>query len=153
MTRVLILGGAGMLGHKLAQTFGDELLAKVRAGEDVGALLAEKNANWQSFDAVTRASSTPDPIVREQLFKLARPSDKPSVAGVSLAGGDFLLAELHKSALPALDGLDATRRKQYEERISRSAGEAEYMAYVNWLKANVDIEYFDNRMKAADASN
>lgn len=140
-------------GRAAAKSFGDELLAKVKAGDDVGSVLADKNANWQGFDGATRASAAPDPIVREQLFKLARPTDKPTLAGISLAGGDYLLAELQKSALPALDGLDAERRKQYDERLSRAAGEAEYMAYVKWLKANADIEYFDNRLQAPAAAN
>ncbi|NQD38718.1 hypothetical protein HPT27_17005 [Permianibacter sp. IMCC34836] len=136
-----------------AKAFGDELLAKLKAGEEVGTLLAEKNANWQGFEAVTRSAASPDPIVREQLFKLPRPADKPSLAGISLAGGDFLLAELQKASLPALDGLDAAKRTQYQERLSRAAGEAEYMAYIKWLKANVDIDYFDSKLKAPDATN
>ncbi len=131
-----------------AKSFGDSLLAKLKAGEDVGSLLAEKNANWQGFEAVGRSSATPDPIVREQLFKQVRPTDKPSVGGVSLIGGDYLLIELQQATQPAVAGLDAARRKQYEERISRAGGEAEYMAYVEWLKANTAIEYFDSRLQA-----
>ncbi|MFZ5842905.1 MAG: SurA N-terminal domain-containing protein [Pseudomonadota bacterium] len=136
-----------------AKAFGDELLAKAKAGEDIAAALAEKNANWQGFDAITRASAAPDPIVREQLFKLARPNNgQPTVAGVSLTGGDYLLAELQQSHLPAVTELDETRRKQYVERLSRFGGEAEYMAYIQWLKAHADIEYFDSRLQPAAAN-
>ncbi len=134
-------------GLAAAKAFGESLLAKVKAGEDVSGQLAEKNANWQQFEAINRGSPAPDPVVREQLFKLPRPAAQATIAGASLLGGDYLLAELQKAELPATAGLDATRRSQYEERLRRSAGEAEYMAYVKWLKANVDIEYFDAQLR------
>lgn len=139
-------------GREAVQAFGNELLAKVRAGQDIGDALAEKNANWQQFEAIARSAATPDPIVRDQLFKLARPAETPTIAGLSLAGGDYLLAQLDKSTLPDVVALDGARRKQYEERISRSAGEAEYMAYVEWLKDHAEIVYFDSRYQVTEAA-
>ena len=121
--------------------FGTELMAKVVAGEDVVSLLTEKNSNWESFDSITRQSPAPEPMVREQLFKIARPNDKATVHGSVLTDGSYLLAELSRAQQPAAGELNAENTKASAEQLTRFNGEADYTAYIELLKKAATVTY------------
>lgn len=132
--------------QKNVADFGAELLSKVQAGEDVGALLAEKNSNWQSFEQITRQAAAPEPMVRQQLFEAARPEEKASISGTTLTDGSYLLVELTAASLPDADALSEEQWQPNKDQLARFSGEAEYMAYVESLKKRAKVTYVDESL-------
>lgn len=132
--------------QKQTEQFGAELLSKVQSGEDVGAMLAEKNSNWQSFDQITRQSPAPEASVREQLFKAKRPAEAASITGSTLADGSYLLIELNRAAFPDMASVDETQVQPNKDQVARFSGESEYMAYVESLKKRAKTTYLDEQL-------
>lgn len=139
--------------RKAAQEWGNSVLVRVRNGEDVAATLTEKNLNWEGFESVTRNSPAPDALVRAQLFKVAKPNgDKPSLAGVELNNGDFVIAQIHAAKRPDAATLTADQQKSYDDRLSRHGGESDYRGFIKVQKSLIKIERNDTRLNVADAA-
>lgn len=110
MTRVLILGGAGMLGHKLAQTFGDEfdtwttLRSPLRKYERFGIFDPQKTltgVDVADFDTVVGAvaASRPDVIINcVGIIKQLPTAEDPMI---SISVNSLLPHRLQRLALAA----------------------------------------------------
>ncbi len=132
----------GKKARAAAEAWGRELLAKLRAGSDVGPLLAEKQLSWEGFEGMGRkAAAGPDLEVRQELFRIATPAEGKSVlGGTSLAQGDFVLAEITKVERPSAESLDEAARQRYAGQLKAFAGENDYVAQLETLKKRADLK-------------
>mgnify|MGYP000324288603 CR=1 FL=1 len=116
------------------------LEAQLREGADAEAVAKESNLEWQVNLAVTRRAPKVDSEVLSAAFALPKPDTEPSVAGLHLAGGDYVIVSLTKVADGELASLGEAERSRLQTALARSAGTEEYTAYQAWLQDRADVE-------------
>jgi peptidyl-prolyl cis-trans isomerase D len=117
---------------------GEALLITLREGK------AAQNAQaWVPVEAATRNQEGVDPLVLQQVFRMPKPSaaDKPSFVGVSLAGGDFVLARLNGVNEP-VEALSDEDKAMYRRFLTSRSGQQDFTAYSRQQEALAEIERY-----------
>jgi peptidyl-prolyl cis-trans isomerase D len=109
---------------------------KVRAGEDVSALLSEKSATWETAKAVPRNGGTLAAAVVETLFALA-PEGEGSVDVATTMNGDVAVVQLE--GVNAAPVLEAELGNSLKERLGQMKGQRLYEQYIEALRSQADV--------------
>lgn len=127
---------------RLAKARGEESLQALQTGATSLAQLAREQG-WKLGQVVKikRNSTTLPAMIRDAAFGLARPEPgKPSVGGVALGDGDYVLLAVSE----ILDGdpskLDEAVRKVAREQLARAKGDAQFNLMGKYLRKHADIE-------------
>jgi peptidyl-prolyl cis-trans isomerase D len=122
-----------------AKTWAKEVLAQIRAGEDVTPKLAEMDIQWQEQQGVARVGSSLELSVVEKLFQLSLDAMHNSDV-VDLSNGDVALVQLTKvnpaSAIP--DGEELGLRK----RLASTRAQFAYGEFIGSLRAQADVTIY-----------
>ncbi|MCD8548398.1 MAG: peptidylprolyl isomerase [Aeromonadaceae bacterium] len=121
------------------QAEADALLAKLKLGEPVEALVAAKQGKTQTLTAVRRDDQTLEPQLVSALFKLAKPQEgKPVYGKLGLFDGDQVLLVL--TAVHEADK-DSAQLPGLQAGLQRNYGDAVYRALLAQLRAKAKISY------------
>lgn len=128
-----------MLSQK-AQTFGEELLQKLRNGSTEAQVAAQAKLTWNIVKDVGRYGTQAPTAILNAAFHMARPKDQnASSAGLRLANGDYAVV----SVTAVHDGKNAadTKQRVFGEEIESANGRLDYGLYVDALvkKAKVVV--------------
>lgn len=117
-----------------AKADGEALVARLKAGEDVGTL------DWKTFEAAGRAAEGVDPAVLQAVFRMPHPVEgKSTHGGVALGNGDYVVLQLDGVAQPeSLD--DPQLLPEYRRFLASRSGQLQFNAYLDHLRATADIE-------------
>lgn len=117
-----------------AKAEGEALVARLKAGEDVGTL------DWKTFEAAGRAAEGVDPAVLQAVFRMPHPVEgKSTHGGVALGNGDYVVLQLDGVAQPeSLD--DPQLLPEYRRFLASRSGQLQFNAYLDHLRATADIE-------------
>ncbi|WP_456417618.1 SurA N-terminal domain-containing protein [Thiolapillus sp.] len=126
----------------LARAKGEESLQAVQSGAITLPQLAREQ-DWKLEESVKikRNSTILPAAIRDTAFAQARPeSGKPSVGGVALENGDYVLLVVNK----VLDGdpskLEDAVRKVMREQMNRAKGDAQFNLMGRYLREHADVE-------------
>ena len=122
--------------REAAQTWASDVAVKVRAGEDVSALLSEKSASWETAKAVPRNGGTLNAAVVETLFTLA-PEGEKSVDVATTVNGDVAVVQLE--GVNAAPVLEAELGNSLKERLGQMKGQRLYEQYIEALRSQADV--------------
>ena len=117
-----------------AKAEGEALVARLKAGEDVGGL------DCKTFAAAGRAAEGVDPAVLQAVFRMPHPVEgKSTHGGVALGNGDYVVLQLDGVAQPeSLD--DPQLLPEYRRFLASRSGQLQFNAYLDHLRATADIE-------------
>ncbi|KXJ61815.1 MAG: peptidylprolyl isomerase [Alteromonas sp. Nap_26] len=122
--------------REAAQAWAQDIAQKVRAGEDVTALLDEKSATWETAEAVARAGGTLARALVDKLFTLALEGDS-KVDVATTVNGDVAVVEL--LAVNPAPVLEAELGESLKQRLAQVQGQRVYEQYVEALRAQADV--------------
>jgi len=122
--------------REAAQAWASDVAVKVRAGEDVSALLSEKSATWETAKAVPRNGGTLAAAVVETLFALA-PEGEGSVDVATTMNGDVAVVQLE--GVNAAPVLEAELGNSLKERLGQMKGQRLYEQYIEALRSQADV--------------
>ena len=128
-----------------ARELGVDLLARLRAGEAMDAVVFEDLA-WSEERTAGRREADIEPPVREVLFSMPRPgSDEMVFDGVTVANGDFVVL-----ALGAVDESEpeAEAFSEMRDRLSQQLGLDAHDFFVAGLRERAEVRIFEDRISA-----
>ncbi|WP_456380394.1 SurA N-terminal domain-containing protein [Thiolapillus sp.] len=126
----------------LAKARGEESLQALQSGVATLAQLAQEQGWKLEQDVkINRDATTLPAAIRDTAFGLARPeSDKPSVGGVALDNGNYVLLAVSR----VLDGdpskLEKSVRVVIREQMTQAKGDAQFNLLGKYLREHADIE-------------
>ena len=82
------------LAQQQLATQGEELLARVEAGDSVESVAKEAGLEWQVGQSVKRATRSVNEEVKARVFQLSVPREKPINQGFYAVNGDYILVSL-----------------------------------------------------------
>lgn len=125
----------------LARQDADAAIARLEAGEAPAAVAANWQRKWQTAE-ITRQGGADDKLdgrIREAAFELPRPmAGKAAYTRLVLPEGDVVVLAL----LGVKDGAPATDSealKGLRDKLGTAMGQAEYTAFIDYLKSQADI--------------
>lgn len=135
---------------ELARAQAEQLLAKLKAGEPVEALLQPFGGQEEALTAVARygAGAQLEPSLVQALFRMPKPADQQaSLQRVAQPGGDqvvLMLQRVQEQTQPS------AFREQLQTGMVRGKSDAAYAALLVELKAKADIQYHMQNLPTAE---
>ncbi|MCJ1885979.1 SurA N-terminal domain-containing protein [Pseudomonas sp. LA21] len=127
-----------------AKARGEALLASLRDGKTP--LNADQEGqSWKVVEAASRSQEGVEPVVLQGVFRMAHPAsaDKPSLSGVALPNGDFVLVRLSGVSEPEAKMTDE-EKAMYQRFLASRSGQEDFAAFRRQLQEQAKIEKFDN---------
>lgn len=131
---------------QLAKQQGDEILAKLKAGDSAVSLFAEND--WHDTQTYSRIEETVSAQVLENAFKVPEPAaGAAEYTTFSAANGNYIIVKV--SAVNAGDATSVSEqdRKGLENYLSQTSGSSEVQAFIDSLRADAEIEIFPENLK------
>ncbi len=129
-----------------AEALGRELLAAIEEGADAAEVVKQHELSWERAGMIDRLAASVNREVVAAAFRAQRPTEaKPVYQGLALGNGDYAVAAVYavQEGDPSL--ADAATRERVVKELSRDYADAEFVAYMNALKASAEIKrYPDN---------
>lgn len=127
-----------------AKTTADEILAKLKAGEDRNAVVTAANLSWEANPAVERTAAKPARQVVQKAFELPKPEQgKFSNAQVEGPNGDIMLISVSNVATKVLDRTDA-EKQQFSKGLAYRNGMMEMEGFVTSLQSKAEIVKYES---------
>ncbi len=127
-----------------AKATADEILAKLKAGEDRNAVVTAANLSWEANPAVERTAAKPARQVVQKAFELPKPEQgKYSNAQVEGPGGDIMLISVSNVATKVLDRTDA-EKQQFSKGLAYRNGAMEMEGFIASLQEKADIVKYES---------
>lgn len=130
-----------------AKTRGEALLAGLRDGK-IAPNQAQEGQQWKVVEAAARGQEGVDPVVLQSVFRMARPegADKPSLGGVALQNGDFVLVKLSGVSEPEAKPTEE-EKAMYQRFLASRSGQDDFSAFRRYLQDQAKVEKFDEAKK------
>lgn len=127
-----------------AKSRGEALLASLRDGK-TPLNQAQEGQSWKVVEAAARGQEGVDPVVLQDVFRMAHPAsaDKPSLSGVALANGDYVLVRLSGVSEPEAK-MTEEEKAMYQRFLASRSGQDDFSAFRRQLQEQAKIEKFDN---------
>ena len=130
-----------------AQKRSDELLARLRKGEDMQAVATSAGSTVQTVKDVERIQQGMPEQVRDQAFLVPHPLDgKSQFASVDLKGGSFALLAVDKVQGGDLSKITPEQRDQLRRDMLQAYSGTTVSEYIDALKAKTDIKIAQDRL-------
>lgn len=125
----------------------DDLLARLRHGEDMGAIAASVGGSVQSApDALRNQKEVPAPIL-DQAFVLPHPKDgKPQFDAVAMPDGGYALVAVDKVQAGDLSKISKAERDMLRQSMIKAYGTVATEGFIDARKAKTDIKIAKERM-------
>ena len=118
-----------------ASVVADELLTKLKAGEDISAQLTTYQSEFSPKADVARAGSDVDPSIVREAFTLPHPSDKEvSATRVNLNNGDLAIVQVQ-----AIKSGSDVPAPGFAEQQAQQLAQMAYQSYLESLKIEAKI--------------
>lgn len=118
---------------------GAELQKRVTAGESLESVAKAENLKWQvSLNTKRLATVQADPV-RQKVFSLVAPADKPVVDGLILPNGDYVLVSLTKVTTGDARALGLEQKQALTTARTLATAGQSYKAYGALLLQDADI--------------
>ncbi|PHS26575.1 MAG: parvulin peptidyl-prolyl isomerase [Methylophaga sp.] len=122
---------------------GQAIIEKIKAGESASNLFNE--GSWQSEQLVSRASTTVNRQILEQVFSTPRPEKENKYAGFTADNGNYIVVQLSAvlegDAIP--DHYPQKENDNLQAYLVSTYSESELRAFVASLKESADIEIYE----------
>ncbi|MDF3868111.1 SurA N-terminal domain-containing protein [Pseudomonas denitrificans (nom. rej.)] len=130
-----------------AKARGEALLAGLRDGK-IPLTQAQEGQDWKVVEAAARGQEGVDPVVLQSVFRMARPegAGKPSLSGVALQNGDFVLVKLSGVNEPTAKPTEE-EKAMYQRFLASRSGQDDFAAFRRYLQDQAKIEKFDDAKK------
>ena len=105
-----------------AQKRGEALIAELREGRTSSAA----GESWKVVEAASRGQEGVDPKLLQAVFRMQRPEakDKPSLSGVTLANGDYVVIRLNGVSEPE-EAISDDEKAMYRRFLASRSGQAD----------------------------
>ena len=130
-----------------AKQAGEDIVKRVRNGEDITAIAAKMKLTWERLGFVGRERGKGNPQVIEEAFKLMQSDPaKPVFDGMALTSGDYAVIGLYgvKEGDPA--GADKQTVDSLKTALTQEYGQGTFEDYVEALKKDADIKRFPDKL-------
>lgn len=131
-----------------ARAAGDELVKRLRAGEDPVKVFGPLKLAWQRSGFIGRDEVKLDPQLAKAAFEAQRPGDdhKPQFGGKVLGSGDYAVYGVFevKEGDPA--AADAQARAALREALLRERGDVMFQGYLDGLKSEMKIVRHEDQL-------
>lgn len=134
--------------REAAKAIGDELVAKMNAGESIEQKVAGLGLEWKTAENIRRNSAELGFDLTRMAFKVPKPIDGKAIAiGEEMLSGDYAVVQVTNVTEASLNELSEAERKQAEARIQRVMGDAAYSALVKAAREKADIVKYEDRIQ------
>ena len=118
---------------------GAALLTKVEAGGSIETVAKAAGLDWQVAIGVKRISTSVNAEVRDNVFQMPIPTDRPERSGFYTVNGDYVLASLTHVTVGDISDLSASERSSLVAAVEVAIGSRDVQAYQSSLIANADV--------------
>lgn len=118
---------------------GAALLTKVEAGGSIETVAKAAGLDWQVAIGVKRISTSVNAEVRDNVFQMPIPTDRPERSGFYTVNGDYVLASLTHVTAGDISDLSASERSSLVAAVEAAIGSRDVQAYQSSLIANADV--------------
>ena len=118
---------------------GAALLTKVEAGGSIETVAKAAGLDWQVAIGVKRISTSVNAEVRDNVFQMPIPTDRPERSGFYTVNGDYVLASLTHVTVGDISDLSASERSSLVAAVEAAIGSRDVQAYQSSLIANADV--------------
>jgi peptidyl-prolyl cis-trans isomerase D len=126
--------------RKLARQEGENLLLELRSGTPLDEVAKKLDTELLDSGLISRNADKPDQVIIQEAFLLPEPvNETPSLAGLVIVNGDYVVISLEEIRDGDISGLSEANRKQVIREVSSLQGRSEIDAMVNTLKENATI--------------
>ena len=122
-----------------AQKRGEALIAELREGRTSSAA----GESWKVVEAASRGQEGVDPKLLQAVFRMQRPEakDKPSLSGVTLANGDYVVIRLNGVSEPE-EAISDDEKAMYRRFLASRSGQADFAAFRRQLQDKAEVEKY-----------
>ena len=125
--------------RRLAESTGQQIVDKLRAGEQRNEVLGELELEWEYQEALSRQDPLSSTEMRDLVFSMPRPGATPVVDGVTTAAGDFAIVVLTDVNDGDPTALQLDDLNVLESELLADYGRTAYDAFVGTLRADADV--------------
>ena len=120
---------------------GEEVLAKLKNGEDALSLFAEKE--WHSTQTLGRVNADVSEQVLSRAFSMAKPTSESQYMGFIANNGNYVILKL--SAVTEGDTASVLAEEQdgLRSHLIRVYGDSELQSFIGSVREEADIELFE----------
>ena len=118
---------------------GAALLTKVEAGGSIETVAKAAGLDWQVAIGVKRISTSVNAEVRDNVFQMPIPTDRPERSGFYTVNGDYVLASLTHVTAGDISDLSASERSSLVAAVEAAIGSRDVQTYQSSLIANADV--------------
>ena len=133
--------------RELVRIQGEELQARLDAGEPIAEVVADAGLELQSSGLVTRNAGVPERAITATAFTLQQPTGQPVTGNVILPSGDYVLISLNEVLDGDVTALSEEERLRAQEELGTVYGTAEMAAMLSALKQKADIVIPDQALQ------
>ena len=128
------------LEKERAQAVGEELLASLRNGQSVDEMIVANELQWISQEGVSRDQTGLNTEVLQRAFTMSPPEgDSPTLDGLALTNGAYIVLELQSVNRGTLDQLAADERTTMVSSNVDADGRAAFDAFLANSRNSADI--------------
>lgn len=122
-----------------AQKRGEALIAELREGRTSSAA----GESWKVVEAASRGQEGVDPKLLQAVFRMQRPEakDKPSLSGVTLANGDYVVIRLNGVSEPE-EAISDDEKAMYRRFLASRSERADFAAFRRQLQDKAEVEKY-----------
>ncbi len=131
---------------ELARARGDELLARLRSGEERGSVIDSAGLKWNEVKRVTREAEDIQRAVLRAAFRIGRPGDRPLYEGVPMGAGDYALVEVTEVIDPEPSSFNGVQLAETRREIEAARSAASWADFLATLRARAEIEVFLDKL-------
>jgi len=126
--------------RELVRTTGEQLLDNLKSGMTAEAVATKQKLEVKDSGFVNRTGSKLDQALITEVFKMPPGTDNhPSVHGMALLSGDYVILLLDEIRDGDITKLSAADRRTVAAKISLVQGKSEFSAAIDALEANAAI--------------
>lgn len=126
--------------NQQAQSLGQKIIKRLRGGEDPKVVAKELKLNWERSGYTPRDDAKVNRSLLQDVFKQAKPGDKPVIGGLALAQGGYAVYALYGVKPGDVAAMKPADLKSLKESLTNNAGTLEYQAILQSLKDRADIK-------------
>jgi len=124
-----------------ARLIGETIVSSLQAGDNIDGLLGVQGVSWSQVDASERSNFMLNPEIMDRVFTLARPQqDMTTVAGYTLANGDYVVIELQAVADGTETDLQENEGQNIRNFVSQQGAASDFTSFITGLEARAEIE-------------
>ncbi|MBI5616976.1 MAG: SurA N-terminal domain-containing protein [Gammaproteobacteria bacterium] len=133
--------------RELAAARGNELLERMKKGEDPKAVIAGDKLEWKEAKGAGRESAEVNRAVLRAAFRAKAPdASAPSYAGIALGTGDFAVMQITNRQLPPAEKIAGSKVEQQRKALMQDRAMLGWKDYVTALKESAKVETHVDRL-------